>query len=142
MDGGHNQPFFLLLSLSNNIQNSSSIIDAVNSRGGNLSSTATNTDIANAIKQLDLSVLGNVTYNYHYHSDACPHNVLTWNRVSYDGKTTHCIQIYQCSGGHQYDVSTWTSGSADKSLNGSACPQCGYQCGYTDGQIIGATITY
>ena len=88
------------------------------------------------------NLTGTITYKYHYHTSTCPHNTLTWYDVGWDGKTSHCIQYYHCSSGHNYEVSSWTSGAADKGLNGSACPQCGYRCGYSNGQIIGAEITY
>ena len=115
--------------------------------GGTCSDSASNTQIAIAVLTIPQTMnannlTGKITYNYHYHSIACPHNTLTWVDVVWDGKTSHTMQYYRCSSGHQYAVSTWTSGNADKSMNGVTCPQCGYKCGYTDGQIINATITY
>lgn len=114
------------------------IINAVNNRGGNLSANATNTEIANAISTLNLSVLGNVTYKYHYHDSNCTGTCGGDLNFSYNYRNENgdYWNAYVCSiCGKQYDA-------YDMAEQPSICTDSRYTCGYSNGQIIGAEITY
>lgn len=101
-------------------------------------STATNTDIANAIKNLNLSVLGNVTYEYHYCNGSC-YNVCN-GIMQYvgEGDTAGGYQTWfmcdKCgrnfTSGPGWNGQTWTCGAQTKI------------CGHNNGDIIKAVITY
>lgn len=112
------------------------IIEAVNNRGGNLDSDATNTEIANAINSLDLTVLGNVEYEYHYHDSACYYDCdgVLYERDNGDNwsYTWYCTK---CSFTHADHMSL-----GDRF--GETCNRRYYTCGYSNGQIVSATIKY
>lgn len=129
---------YLTDALNISAENSSTIIDAVNNRGGNLSSDATNTEIANAIKALDLTVLGNVVYEYHHHSSNCYGTC--GGGLSFSHKNRHDSgdywNVYVCS------VCKNSIEVYDMAEQPSYCSVQRCMCGYSEGQIISATITY
>lgn len=124
------------------------IIEAVNNRGGNLDSDATNTEIANAINSLDLTVLGTVEYEYHHHDGGCYgacgcksyHPVRRNDGSDVDPwyNTWHCDKCdYQV-----YDESDHEFNTPLENILARACPNTTLKCGYQEGQIVSATIKY
>lgn len=122
----------------------STIIQAVNDRGGTLPDNATKTDIVNAIKNLNLTVLGDVTYEYHYHdkNSAC---YVPAKKCPGSGTNAHT----SASNSDYYDGVCDTCGRSlcwKKDGGDSHCSKiikaAYYNCGYTNGAIVKATITY
>lgn len=115
----------------------------MNARGGNLTENATNVDIAEEIKQLNLTVLGNVTYTYHSHTSACAgYAPCGSNDISIiQGSWNSASQSYINSGRHCNTCGYEQKGGA----KWSACPQSVWKavaCGKDTTTIESATITY
>lgn len=124
------------------------IIEAVNNRGGSLDNDATNTEIANAINSLDLTVLGTVEYEYHHHDGGCYgacgcksyHPVRRNDGSDVDPwyNTWHCdrcnIQVYDESD-HEFNTPL-------ENILSRPCGNTVLKCGYQEGQIVSATIKY
>lgn len=83
---------------------------------------------------LNLSVLGNVVYEYHYHdTNSSCYNIIRYEQKEdvdwYDGSCGNDWCSQDCR--HYHGKGTY-----------SDVPVYNYTCGYNNGQIISATITY
>lgn len=121
------------------------IIEAVNNRGGNLDSDATNVEIANAINSLDLTVLGTVEYEYHHHDGECYGTCgsKSYRRHHQDNGGGDEYDIYICEGcgAWVYDEKHPINTPLEVILS-RPCDRSVLKCGYQEGQIVSATIKY
>lgn len=114
--------------------------------GGTCSSTASNSQIAAAVLTIPQTIntnnlTGTITYEYHHHTDSC---YRTCGSTSFRGSA----QV----NGQGMTRNGWVCNNCEWCIYGplgenapskpSACPNNINLCGYTDGQLIGATITY
>lgn len=112
--------------------------------GGTCSNNASNSEIATAILTIPQTVntnnlTGRITYQYHYHHSSC---AISGNYYEYDtmyhsdGTFTSFFRCDNCGAETSYN-SNYQWNPANYTTH-----TCGYRCGYSEGQIIGATITY
>ena len=117
------------------------MINAVNAKKSGLSSAATMQEIAAYITAnwTGGSSNGNISYVRHYHSSEC--NKICGQTSYYekdtiwydgDGNERHVNQYVCNSCGMAYSYWKWTG----------SCTNLILRCGYSDGQILSATITY
>jgi len=114
--------------------------------GGTCATDASNSEIAKAVLTIPQTIstnnlTGTITYNYHSHTTNCStvskcggHIYLKEQTGSNGGTSRNPI----CSGcGHIYS-------GHELDLVGTSCARqvTKYSCGYTEGQLISATITY
>lgn len=96
---------------------------------------------------MNLTVLGNVTYEYHRHDSSC-YAICTsssWTNVGegFTGNPADPIGYanWNCSNGHFAQTFASGPGTAPPQITG-VCGKSYLTCGYTEGQIVKATITY
>lgn len=113
--------------------------------GVETASDATFETIDNNIKQLATSkaFTGTVEYIYHHHDSSCGSGKCGGSQKYYskwtesNGSTTAQYKCEKC--GHIY---TYSNVSATPDVYGKCIQGGSYKCGYSEGEIIGATITY
>lgn len=111
--------------------------------GGTCSNNASNSEIATAILTIPQTIntnnmTGTITYQYHHHESSCVGSC--GGRLQYShskpNQNGDYWNYYNCSiCGKQYSA-------YDMGTQPTVCTATTYTCGHTDGQIIGATITY
>ena len=115
--------------------------------GVETASDATFETIDNNIKELATKTTfsGTIVYTYHYHDSDCKklkcggtQNLLTSGTES-NGSITAQYKCAKC--GYVYTYHNLTSAPSTYSEK-CAARTSSYSCGYSDGEIIGATITY
>lgn len=112
------------------------MINAVNAKKSGLSSSASMQEIAAYITAnwTGGSSNGNISYVRHYHTDSCKKQCTgtqVWTTgVNPDGNFVHRCTKCGAFGHYATDSHEWR------------CTEMVISCGYSDGQILSATITY
>ena len=107
--------------------------------GGTCSDTAANAQIASAVLTIPQTIAtnnitGTITYNYHNHSDSCKRvcgsTSFHWETWSYPGLEYPCAVCNSCGTGYSYAEPA------------GGCKNTLIVCGYSEGQLLSATIKY
>lgn len=124
------------------------MINAVNAKKSGLSSTASMQEIAAYITAYWTggSFNGNITYERHYHNSSCYFacNSTSFTAIGggYGGNPgdPYGYTRYRCNNcGYEFNKGSYTESNDPP----ATCPRpAGYICGYNNGQIIKAIITY
>lgn len=121
--------------------------------GGSCDTDATNSEIAAAVLTIPQTLTtdnltGTITYEYHTHDSSCyklcNNTTAQHNR---DGKDLedNLFKTYSCTvcGADMYTMKYDSNGNyVSTSGNTTICKNSVLICGYTNGQLIGATIIY
>lgn len=128
--------------------NSSTIIENIVKMGGTCEADADTSGIAAAVLTIPQTIntnnlTGTITYQYHTHQSSCSYKCTSnsWKNISfYSSGSAGQNDIYSanCAACGRYSRDTW----ANFEYGYYTCGATVYTCGKTEGQLVGATITY
>lgn len=114
--------------------------------GGTCDTDASNYEIATAVLTIPQTIntnnmVGTIKYQYHYHNEnsSCCYKKPTTGTYYYDGEdgSGNGASVFICNNcGYVY------RGYSDRTGDTHICNSALYNCGYNNGQLIGAIITY